>query len=401
VSHDLPACWPLAQSASVVQRPQAPVAVHSGFAAVGHASVAFEPLSPLHAAHALAVASQTGVVPLHVEESAHASQSPAFAPVVAQIFDRHTVAPFEAVHGPSPFFRPQSPSWVSQTPDTQARPPSVVVHEPPGTGCPLSIFGEHTAGIVRSSHHRFDAQSLSVVQVVPQTPVAVLQIGPACVPVVQSALLAHLPHVPAGAQNGAAESVHASLAVEPSSPLQATQLFEVASHTGVVPVQIVASPGTHVTHAFDVVSHAGVGLAQVVSSMQATQRPAFAPVVAHSVERQTVAPLVASHGPSPFAKPHLSSFVSQAPLRQTSAPALVVHLPFSVGLACAASVGIAAPFASFGAHACVDTLHHVPVAQSPSTLQPPGAMQVPPVEHTPERQTSVAFDGVHEPPPFA
>ncbi len=47
---------------------------------------------------------------------------------------------------------------------------------------------------------------------------------------------------------------------------------------------------------------------------------------------------------------------------------------------------MSAPLLSFTVHVCVLWLHHLPVLQSPSTLQPPLAMHAPFELHTPERQ---------------
>jgi hypothetical protein len=57
----------------------------------------------------------------------------------------------------------------------------------------------------------------------------------------------------------------------------------------------------HPTHRFAVVSQNGVAPPHCESLTQATQRFWFAPLVAQMPDRQTVAPLVASQGPSPFA----------------------------------------------------------------------------------------------------
>jgi hypothetical protein len=127
----------------------------------------------------------------------------------------------------------------------------------------------------------------------------------------------------------------------------------------------------------------------------------FAPLVAHTVERQTVPPLTVVHGPSPFAKPHLLSFVSQTALVQVSVPAAGVHVPLSVGFACGGSFGTACPFASVGVQVCIASLHQVPALQSASTLQPPAFTQVPPTLHAPERHTVPPVPIVHGPSPLA
>jgi hypothetical protein len=49
--------------------------------------------------------------------------------------------------------------------------------------------------------------------------------------------------------------------------------------------------------------------------------------------------------------------VVQAALRQTSAPAPAVHMPFSVGKLCGGSTGIGVPFDNFGIHVLCDSKH--------------------------------------------
>jgi hypothetical protein len=95
-------------------------------AAVGHARVADEPLSPLQALHVSLTALHTGVLVVqavafwavhctHVAFTSHAgvgavqfaslahcSHLPASAPPVAHTIERHTVGPFDPMHGPSP-----------------------------------------------------------------------------------------------------------------------------------------------------------------------------------------------------------------------------------------------------------------------------------------------------------
>jgi hypothetical protein len=383
--------------------PHAPLDAQYGPAAVGHASLAVDPLSPLQATHALDVMSQIGVLPLHCESIAHASQSPAFGPLVAQIVERHTVDPFAIVQGPSPFLNPHPLSFVSQTPDTHARPPIVMSQVPPGTGMPFGTFGSQTAvcPATRLLHQSPALQSESLLQPFPHTPVVVSQNGPAWVPVVQSLLVMHLPHAPVGEHHWLIVSVQASLAPDPKSPLQATHVSDPESHTGVLPVQSPASVGVHATQLFLFGSHTGVLPEHCESITHASHSPWFVPLVAQMLERHTVAPLVPSQGPSPFAKPQSLSFVSHTVLVQTSAPAAIVHVPSSVGLECAPSVGRGWPLATVGAQRCVVSLHHVPVAQSASTLHPPAGSHVPFVLHMPERHTTPPFATVQGPSPFA
>jgi hypothetical protein len=144
-----------------------------------HGSVVAIPLSPLQPTQELVVGSQTGVIPLHVLLEVHWTQRPASGPLVAQIVERQTVVPSPALHGPSPFLDPQALS-TSQTPETHARDPIVVVQVPPGTGSPFATFAWQTpAAPLRLSHHLPAPHSASVVHVLPQTPVVVLQNGPA------------------------------------------------------------------------------------------------------------------------------------------------------------------------------------------------------------------------------
>jgi hypothetical protein len=155
------------------------------------------------------------------------------------------------------------------------------------------------------------------------------------------------------------------------------------------------------THALVLVLHTGVDPVHVVSSAQASQSPAFVPVVTQVAERQTVAPFMLVHGPSPLAYPQRLSVVSQTPLAHASAPAAAVHIPLSVGELCGGSVGTGIPFATAGVHACVVSLHQSPAGQSASTLHPPAGSHRPLVLHVSDRQTMLAFAAVQGPSPFA
>ena len=117
-------------------------------------------------------------------------------------------------------------------------------------------------------------------------------------------------------------------------------------------------------------------------------------------ERQTIAPLSVSHGPSPSAYPHSLSFVSHTRLMHVSLAASDVQLPSSVGLLCAGSLGTGWPFSSVGLHAWFCMLHHVNGPQSESMLQPASGMQVPSLLHAPERQTTPWFCFVQGPSSF-
>jgi hypothetical protein len=82
--------------------------------------------------------------------------------------------------------------------------------------------------------------------------------------------------------------------------VQATQLLLAPSQTGVAPVQAAALLVVHCTQTFLLVSQTDVGAEQSASALHCSHLPAFAPVVVQCVERQTRAPFVSVHGPSPF-----------------------------------------------------------------------------------------------------
>jgi hypothetical protein len=95
------------------------------------------------------------------------------------------------------------------------------------------------------------------------------------------------------------------------------------------------------------------------------------------------------------------SFVSQTPPTQTSFPAAAVHVPFSVGFVCGASVGTAVPLGSCAVQVVVLSSHQSPLMQSASASQPPMGSHTPLVLQAPERHTVVPFDAVHGPSPLA
>jgi hypothetical protein len=97
----------------------------------------------------------------------------------------------------------------------------------------------------------------------------------------------------------------------------------------------------------------------------------------------------------------LLSFTSHTPLTQTSVAAAAVHVPLRVGFVWLVSVGTAVPFGSWATHWCIVSLHHLPVAQSASTLQPPEGSQVRFVLQAPERQSVGPSVAVHGPSPLA
>jgi hypothetical protein len=82
-------------------------------------------------------------------------------------------------------------------------------------------------------------------------------------------------------------------------------------------------------------------------------------------------------------------------------PAAAVQVPSRVGVMCGGSLGTGMPFASWGTHMCIVSLHQLPPAQSLSTLQPPAGAQSPLELHVPERHTTGPFIIVQGPSPFA
>jgi hypothetical protein len=124
------------------------------------------------------------------------------------------------------------------------------------------------------------------------------------------------------------------------------------------------------------------------------------PAELHTPDWQSIAPLPVVHPVCPFARPH-SLLVPHTPLAHTSVPAPTLHLPFSVGLACAESVGIGDPFESLAVHMLLDSSHQLPVGQSASTLQPPAGSHLPAVLHAPDWQSVGPLATVHPDCPFA
>ena len=224
-----------------------------------------------------------------------------------------------------------------------------------------------------------------------------------------------LPHLPSGSQTAEAHWVGRSHDVpfatrgtqDPAlhhlSEVQSESLVHVllvvqvcvdTSQSGVAPVHAVPLVDVHETHWFVAVLHAGAAPEHVASVAQGSHFPLFAPSVMQSPERHSE---VFVHVPSPEAKPHLLSAVSQTPLAQTMAATADVQVPV-IGGACPATVGMGAPLGSFGAQ--VPALHQFPPEQSASTVHAPAAWQTPIELHEPERQTAVAVPSVQGPSPF-
>jgi hypothetical protein len=239
---------------------------------------------------------------------------------------------------------------LSQTPETQTRLPTAAEQVATedgvvGSGLPFGIFGVQSPSVpVVMSHQSAFGQFASVVHAVAHVPLAVLQTG-----------------VSMG---------HCEEAV-------------------------------HWTHVLLPVSQIDVPPAHSALSMHATQRPAFVPLVAHVIDRQSAVPSLAVQGPSPLAYPHLLSLTSHTPLTQTSVPAAAVQVPLRVGFVWVGSVGTAVPFGDWATHWWIVSRHHVPVAQSASTLHPPAGSQVRFVLHSAERQSVAPSVAVHGPSPLA
>jgi hypothetical protein len=198
-------------------------------------------------------------------------------------------------------------SLVSHTPDLQTRMPTAAVHVftsegSDGSGVPLSSLGMHMpVPPVGALHHSLGEQSASVWQPVMQSPLPVSQMLPLWP--WQSESAAHLPHSPTigpeRKQNGSPVVSQACGEPEPLSPSHGT-------HFCVLVLQIGFSAGQsaeveHSTHVLVIVLQFGLAPGHCEFISHSTHLPMFAPEEAQMVERQTVPPLPASHGPSPLA----------------------------------------------------------------------------------------------------
>jgi hypothetical protein len=102
----------------------------------------------------------------------------------------------------------------------------------------------------------------------------------------------HVPVPPSGAlQNFIGD-------MQSASEVQLVVHAPCGSHVGASLVQ--SAEVTQATQRFAVVLQSGVAPLHCESIRQATHSPWFGPPVAQRLERQTVAPLAPSHGPSPF-----------------------------------------------------------------------------------------------------
>lgn len=309
-----------------------------------------------------------------------------------------------SLQSPSPAAIPQRLSAGSHTADWQTALPTTIVQVATrpgseGNGTPLASLGVHC--LVVSLHHWLALQSVSTVQPGTHRPLASSHTLPGLSE--QSSFVTHTPHVPAFVpdlkQSGASPLRHGCAEVESLSPSQATHTKCSVSQMGVFPLQL--SVLVHATQSPLLVSHTGVAPPHCASSVQPTQVPFRAPVVAHLPERHTASPLAAVHGPEPLARPHSSSFVSHTPLSHTRLAASSVQVPSRVGLVCGLSFGIATPLSSLGKHAFKVSLHHRPSLQSASALQPAAGSHRPFVLHVAERHTVAPFCAVHGPSPSA
>jgi len=304
------------------------------------------------------------------------------------------------VQGPLPGARPHLSSAGSHTPDWQtllaAASEQVATRAGSlGRGSSLASLGAHMPSL--SLHHSVLGQSLSRRQPLLQRPLFGSQTLPEWP--VQLSSEAHFPHVPFcdpdRKQNGAAALSQGSLAEEPRSPLHFTHVECSRSQIGVAPLQ--ASDDVHSTQLPVLRLQIGASPEQCASSLQLTQVPWAVPLLAQRPERQTLPAFSALHGPTPLAKPHSSSRLSHTPLTHTNVAAASLQFPSRVGLWCGASLGNGVPFPSNGKQAPMATLHHLPAAQSVSTLQPFAAWHRPLALQLPERHTTAPLAVVHGP----
>lgn len=202
---------------------------------------------------------------------------------------------------------PQVLSLVKQAPDTHTRSATAGVQVATlagidGSGAPLATLGWHIpAAPGAASHHWPEVQSASVTQPDTQSPVLVLQALPVWPS--QSELAVHLPQwpdiAPERKQKGSPAEAQGSLAVNPESPLQGTQVNEVLSQIGSSLGQVAEE--RHCTQVLVVALQVGALGGHCESITQPTQRPALVPLVAQMPERHTWGPSPAVQGPSPLA----------------------------------------------------------------------------------------------------
>jgi hypothetical protein len=338
-------------------------------------------------------------------QSASALQPPGGSqvPLTLHAPERHTVPPVAVVHVPSPLAMPHLLSAGSQTPLTQTSVAAAVVHVPLSVGLVwVGSFGTAVPFV-----------SLAV---------QVCALSRHQVPPVQSPSTLQPPagsQVPFTLHAPDRHTVPPFAAVQVPSPLAMPHRLSVGSQTPLAQTSVAAAA---VQAPFSVglvwggsfgrdAPFASLGVqACVLSAHQlppvqspSTLQPPMGsqvPFTLQAPDRHTVPPVAAVQGPSPIAKPHLLSAVSQTPLAQTSAAAAVVHVPSRVGPVWGPSVGIAAPLASFAVQVWVVSWHHWPPVQSPSTLQPPTGSHTRLTLHAPERHTVPALLAEHGPSPL-
>ena len=183
---------------------------------------------------------------------------------------------------------------------------------------PLASFGvqepvkPEPAGL---SQYSDAAQLASTAQAPPHAPVVELQMVPLCVPTLQSLFEVHAPHEPSPLQKGS-NDLHAFVAADPSSPLQATQAAAPTSQSGVTPVQAWLLFAVHVTQRFEVALQAGVLPPQSLSVLQARHVPTLGPLATQTPARHCG---LLVHVGLPPARPHKPSPTSHTPVAQARA----------------------------------------------------------------------------------
>jgi hypothetical protein len=269
-------------------------------AAVGQGSVAAEPLSPLHAAQADVLALHTGVLP------EQAAGSPAVHWTQVAEAGLHTgVGAAQLASVAQASHVPARGPVATHSIDTHARVATDTTQLPPGTGWPLGTLGWHAPGPARLLHQLPAPHSASVKQADPHAPDATLQ-------------------------NGLAAVGQGLVAVDPLSPLHAAHTFR-AEHTGVGLAQSAdVTQATQLPAAGPVVTHrpapaVGQGCVAVdpKSPLHATQRlvvpsqmgctpPGQSALNTHPP--QWLAPSTAAvHGPPPKPVPLAGVAVPAAP----------------------------------------------------------------------------------------
>jgi hypothetical protein len=155
----------------------------------------------VHWTQLLVVRLHAGVGVAQFVSLAHGSHLSVFPPVVMHTPAMHSGV---VVHPGSPSLMPHTFPFVSQTPVVHTSVAAAAVQVPLSVGfvCGASVgtgvlFGSVGVHLPSASSHQLPAPHwASVVQVVVQAPVVVLQIGPGCIPVVHWLLRVHFVHAP-------------------------------------------------------------------------------------------------------------------------------------------------------------------------------------------------------------